>query len=56
MDLVEDAFIQKEIEVGLQDGVDIRPFLKPGMTPMQIRDLRLGLVVKKIYGNNKEEK
>ena len=43
------VFIQKEIEVGLKDGVDIRPHLKPGMTGKEVRDLRLSLWAKGVY-------
>ena len=44
-----EVFIQKEIEVGLAEGIDIRPFLKPGMTGKDVRDLRLSLWAKSVY-------
>lgn len=44
-----EVFIQKEIEIGLAEGIDIRPFLKPGMSGKDVRDLRLSLWAKSVY-------
>lgn len=46
------VFIQKEIEVGLADGIDIRPYLKEGMAGKEVRDLRLTLWAKSVYSDS----
>lgn len=43
-----EVFIQKEIEIGLADGIDIRPYLKEGMSGKEVRDLRMSLWAKSV--------
>ena len=45
-------FIEREIEVGLSEGIDIRPYIKEGMSGKEVRDLRLSLWAKSVTSSN----
>lgn len=47
-----EVFIQREIEVGLRDGVDIRPYINSRMTGYEVKNIRLSLWAYKTNNND----